>query len=225
MKRYFFVGLVFVLLTSACSTATTEQPPHTATSTEALTEEPADAPPEPTRMPDLISANAAEYLPAVEDFQEPYLLTGFPATNESLVENWGIDYQTIFDDTGRQEGYIGIYDLEPTEMVSPPRLLIVVERFDSIQGAATFIDYDFPGSFRGGIYNGEAIEMGNAERALLATIENPNGDDPDALKMTIVFQYRNVNVIVEGQGTAENVYRYYLERIALSILAKLEMGF
>lgn len=56
---------------------------------------------------------------------------------------------------------------------------------------------------------------------MMATVENPNGDDPNALKMMIVFQYRNVNVIVEGQGTVDKVYQYYLERVALSILEKL----
>ncbi len=42
--------------------------------------------------------------------------------------------------------------------------------------------------------------------------------------MTITFQYRNVNVIVEGQGTVNDVYAYYLERVALSILEKMEAG-
>ncbi len=220
MKRCLVGMLFFVILLSACSKSASTQPAPTATPTEA----PPQAAPEPTATPSLIAGDMADCLPAVEDFQEPYLLTGFPVTNDSLVENWGAEYQAIFEETGRQEGYIGLYDLEPTEMVSPPRLLIVVERFDSVEGAAAFFGYDFPDGFRGGIYEGEAIELGAAEHAMLATIENPNGDDPNGLKMTITFQYRNVNVIVESQGTADNVYEYYLERIALSILEKLEQG-
>jgi hypothetical protein len=220
MKRYMILVLFVVVLLSSCSTSTSTRKSPTATPTQATSE----VEPEPTATQSLISGNTADYLLAVDDFNEPYLLTGFPATNESLVENWGADLQAIFEETGRQEGFIGIYDLEPTEMVAPPRLLIVVESFDSVQGAKAFIGYDFPGDFRGGIYHGEALELGAAERALLAMIENPNGDDPNGLKMTIVFQYRNVNVIVEGQGTADNVCQYYLEQVATSILEKLETG-
>ncbi len=166
MNRYFVVMLFFVLLLPACSQPATIQPIPTTTPTEA----PLDAPPEPTAAPGLIRGDIADYLPAVEDFQEPYLLTGFSAANESIVENWGAEYQIIFEETVRQEGYIGLYDLEPTEMVAPPRLLIVIERFESIEGAADFLNYDFPQGFRNGIYAGESIELGSAENALLATI-------------------------------------------------------
>jgi hypothetical protein len=220
MKKYIVLVVPFMLLLSACSETATTQPHPTATPTEAVPEELSES----AAAPSLVSGDIADYLPAIDDFQEPFVLSGFPATNESLVENWGAEYETIFVETGRQEGQIGLYDLEPTDLVAPPRLLIVIERFNSVEGAAAFFSYDFPGAFRGGIYDGETIELGAADQAMLAKIENPNGDDPNEVKMTIVFQYRNVNVIVEGQGTVDNVYQYYLERIALSILEKLEMG-
>jgi len=170
----------------------------------------------------LAGENLENFLPSPSDFQHPYSETQFQSSNESLVENWGTDYQQILGEVERLDGIGCLYDRESTDAIAPTRILVVIERFASIEGATEFFTYDFPNDFRKGIYKGDSIELDPAEGAILSSINNPNGDDPNALFITITFRYHNINAIVEGQGTVDNVTYEYLKPIALSILGKLE---
>ncbi len=189
---------------------------------ESPTQSPTKVSPPPSPAPSLIGGELGNYLPSPDDFQDSYSETVFSSTNESLVESWGPDYQSILDQVERQEGLGALYNLESTEANAPARILVVIERFASLEGSKAFFEYDFPDDFRKGIYLGDPLELGSADDAILATLNNPNGDDPNALFVTITFRYKNINVIVEGQGTKEDVSFEYIQPIALSILSKLE---
>jgi hypothetical protein len=244
MKNHIVIILLVSLILFGCSQTGAAQPvgtemPSQATlsPTEAIllptsedqvggeatpTQSPTEVPPSPTPVPSLIGGELGSYLPSPEDFQDPYSETVFQITNQSLVESWGPDYETILNQTGRQEGLGALYDLEATGANAPGRILVVIERFASLGGSQAFFEYDFPGDFRKGIYLGDPIQLGAADGAILASLKDPNGDDPNALLVTITFRYKNLNAIVEGQGTVDNVSFEYLQPIALSILSKLE---
>jgi hypothetical protein len=117
-----------------------------------------------------------------------------------------------------------MYNLESPEAQAPAQILVVIERFSSAERAGAFMGYDFPDGFRQGIYDGQPIDVGSAQDALLTTIRNPRGDDPNASLQAIVCSYQNTNVIVQGQGASDTVTRAYLEPIALTVLENLAAG-
>ena len=216
MKKFVALTLSLSLLfgcspTDAAQPSNTEIPPLGA-----------EAPPQSTPTPILVGENLEDFLPSPSDFQHPYSVTQFSTSNESIVENWGGNYQQILDEVERLDGIGCLYDLESTDAIAPTRILVVIERFASIEGSTEFFTYEFPDDFRKGIYKGDSIDLDPAEGAILSSINNPNGDDPNALFITITFRYHNINAIVEGQGSVDNVTYEYLKPIALSILGKLE---
>ncbi len=236
MKKQIVLTLFVTLLLLGCSQTDIEQsvstdiPPQPTVLLEQEGEEeltPSDdieILPEPDSASSIVSEELDAYLPSLDDFQDPYSSMVFPILNESLVDNWGSNYQQILDEVERLDGIGCLYDLESTDANAPTRILVVIERFASVEGSTAFFTYDFPDDFRKGIYKGNSIELGSAEGAILATVNNPNGDDPNALNVTVTFRYKNINAIVEGQGTVDNVTFEYLEPIALSILEKLELS-
>jgi hypothetical protein len=192
--------------------------------TDAVPSDGTDTSAEPTVAVRMVSEDLERYLPSADAFQDSYSSMTFPITNESLVDNWGADYQQILDQLERQEGVGAMYNLESPEAQAPAQILVVIERFSSAERAGAFMGYDFPDGFRQGIYDGQPIDVGSAQDALLTTIRNPRGDDPNASLQAIVCSYQNTNVIVQGQGTADTVTQTYLEPIALTVLENLAAG-
>lgn len=220
MKNIFIFVIIISVLLFGCSPSNTSQ----GGGEESSSSNDAGTTPEPAAAPALIGGNLEGFLPAPNVFPGTYASNPFEASNESIVNNWGGEYQGILDQTERLGGTGSFYVPESDNGDIPASIFVVIESFASVEGSAAFFAYDFPEGFRKGIYKGESIKLGSADEAILATLTNPNGDDPNAMIVTITFRYKNVNAIVEGSGTADNLTFEILEPIALSVLEKLEVA-
>ena len=234
MKRIFVLVFIASFFVFGCAPANVDQPdsteivPQNVPTQEIINEE--TSPPteaelstEPAKPSDIISGDLTGFQALLEVFPGTYSLANHvDLSKEGLVETWGSEYQQILDQVEWMEGINDMYLPEPDLTDIPIRILVVIERFASTDGAAAFISYDFPSDFRKGVYNGEPIVLGAADNALLATIDNPFGDDPNARSVTITYQYKNIDVLVVEHGTAGTVTFEMLEPIALAVLENLE---
>lgn len=165
----------------------------------------------------LVGGDLDRFMPEAEAFPDAYAIgMELPRTNEQFGADWGDEIYQVCVETGRSDGYMRIYELQsPDAILAPERFVLLIERFDSPEGAAAWWDYDFPGPFRGYKDQAQPLELADvpsrdlsaADAARLVEIET-TGEAPFALEKYLEYRFRNVQVLVWAQGNAEFDVKY-----------------
>ncbi len=220
MHRLLLIVSLTAILLAGCSS----QAPASAQPTQSEIKPPptvTEPPPTPTVDPNLILEEPHVFLPLDENIFAGYQRGNFYwVYNEIIGRDWGSEYEELLSGMGRITGCANFY----TQQDWPDKIteyFILIEQFDSIQGAIDFYEYDFPAEFRNNAYEAEPTELGAAHQARVRRkMDLP--DQPDNMVAFVEFRYNNMVVFVRGTGPSMGFPLAYTKRAASLVLDNLQ---
>lgn len=164
----------------------------------------------------------ADLMPQAEELPHAYSpeFSGEIA-NEGLNENWGEEVAAAVSESGRVTGAVLFATLAEEGAEAPVELFIVIEQFQTIEGAALFFNFDFMPDFRNGIFEGQPYDLEGADQAIFQTILQPAKFGEGYLMHSIAFLYRNFTVHIDAPGPADGFPKEYAVDVAKIILGHL----